>query len=193
VAVIAGTGSIAVGKSADGRSARAGGWGHIFGDEGSGYGTAVAALRRVAGRFDGRLAGGSEGDPLTSAICRATGIDDPTGLVSAIYAPEFDRAKIAGLAACVVEAAEADPSVARDLLEPAGIALAGAAVAVAERLDLPREGLPLALAGGFLLSSQAVSRAMLGEMERVGYRVVPNSVEEPVAGAIALAKRALSQ
>ena len=57
LAVISGTGSIVVGRSRDGRTARAGGWGYIFGDEGSGYGTVVAALRRVASMHDGRLAG----------------------------------------------------------------------------------------------------------------------------------------
>jgi len=37
VAVIAGTGSIALGRDAAGTTARSGGWGHIIGDEGSGY------------------------------------------------------------------------------------------------------------------------------------------------------------
>ncbi|HET9221200.1 MAG TPA: BadF/BadG/BcrA/BcrD ATPase family protein, partial [Roseiflexaceae bacterium] len=37
VALICGTGSIAWGRAPDGRSARAGGWGYLLGDEGSGY------------------------------------------------------------------------------------------------------------------------------------------------------------
>ena len=37
VVIIAGTGSIAYGRDADGHAARAGGWGHVLGDEGSGY------------------------------------------------------------------------------------------------------------------------------------------------------------
>src|SRR5512142_2060389 len=35
--IIAGTGSIAVGRAPDGRTARAGGWGPLFGDEGRAY------------------------------------------------------------------------------------------------------------------------------------------------------------
>ena len=54
VGVIAGTGSIAVGRAPDGRTARAGGWGHLIGDEGSAYGVVLDALRLVARRWDGR-------------------------------------------------------------------------------------------------------------------------------------------
>ena len=45
VGLIAGTGSIAVGRAPDGRTARAGGWGHLIGDEGSAYGVVLDALR----------------------------------------------------------------------------------------------------------------------------------------------------
>src|SRR5690349_22636305 len=41
--VIAGTGSFAFGRNAAGKTARAGGWGYIFGDEGSGFDIARAA------------------------------------------------------------------------------------------------------------------------------------------------------
>ena len=50
IGVIAGTGSIAVGRSRTGRSARAGGWGHLFGDEGSAYHVVMEAFRRIARR-----------------------------------------------------------------------------------------------------------------------------------------------
>ncbi len=189
VAVIAGTGSIAVGRSPDGRTARAGGWGHVFGDEGSGYGVAVAALRRVAGRFDGRLPGGTHGDILTSLICSAAGVADPSGLVSTIYGPGFDRSRIAALAGAVVRASKSDPAIVRELLEPAGEGLADAARAVAERLGLAREGLPLAIAGGFVLSSEPVSRALRQGLARSGFATVARRVEEPISGAIVLARR----
>ena len=48
--VIAGTGSIAVGVDADGRTARAGGWGHILGDEGSGYDLGHRGLNAATAR-----------------------------------------------------------------------------------------------------------------------------------------------
>lgn len=193
LAVIAGTGSIVVGRSPGGRTARAGGWGHIFGDEGSGYGTAVAALRRVASIHDGRIAGDGRSDALTLAVCEAVGVDGPSGLVSAIYSPGFDRARIAAIAPAIARAALRDPAIARDLLIPAGKALADAARAVAERLGLPRAGLPLAMAGGFLLSAEPVAEALRAGLAGSGYDVVPCRVDDPVRGALVLAKRALAK
>lgn len=192
LAVIAGTGSIVVGRSPGGRTARAGGWGHIFGDEGSGYGTSVAALRRVASIHDGRIAGDGRSDALTLAVCEAAGVDDPSGLVSAIYAPGFDRAKIAALVPAIVRAALREPAIARDLLVPAGKALADAARAVAERLGLPRTELPLAMAGGFLISAEPVAEALLASLASAGYHVVARRVDDPVRGALILAKRAFT-
>jgi len=191
VAVIAGTGSIAVGRSPDGASARAGGWGHIFGDEGSGYGTAVGALRRVAQMHDGRVPGLQPDDVLTSTVCDAVGVPDAPGLVTAIYSPGFDRARIAAISAQVVLSAESDPSIETELLAPAGRALAETVRAVADQLSLAREGFPLAMAGGFLLSAKAVERALIDGLAQSGYHPVAKRVNDPVRGALVLAKRAL--
>ena len=132
VGVIAGTGSIAVARAPDGRKARAGGWGHLIGDEGSAYGTVLAALRKVARRADRRDPSTVQPDPLTAHLCRALGISGPDQLVSALYAPGFDRSKIAALAPAVLAAAALDPSIADELLRPAGIELAQMAIAAAQ-------------------------------------------------------------
>jgi N-acetylglucosamine kinase-like BadF-type ATPase len=191
LAVIAGTGSIVVGRSAAGRSARAGGWGHIFGDEGSGYATAVAALRRVASIRDGRIAGEWSSDPLCVAVCEAVGVSDPSGLVSAIYAPGFDRTRIAAIVPAIVRAAHREPAIDRELLVPAGRALAETARAVAVRLGLPRTQLPVAMAGGFLLSADVVAASLRSGLGEAGYDIVTRRVDDPVRGALILAMRAL--
>ena len=54
VVVVAGTGSIAYGRDASGRAARAGGWGYLLGDEGGGFWIGRAALMAVVRQFDGR-------------------------------------------------------------------------------------------------------------------------------------------
>ena len=68
VGVIAGTGSIAVGRTKDGQTARAGGWGHLIGDEGSAYSVVLDALRLVARRADGRDTQVVGRDPLTERM-----------------------------------------------------------------------------------------------------------------------------
>jgi N-acetylglucosamine kinase-like BadF-type ATPase len=192
IGVIAGTGSIAVGRARDGRSARAGGWGPLIGDEGSGYAVALTALRRVAHRADGREPRPRGADPLTDHLCQALGIDGPARLVSTIYSPDRDRTRIAALAPAVVAAAAEDPEIERSILEPAGRDLAQAVIAVAGALGWPSGPLPLALAGGFLLAASSVSRSLLAHLTSAGYEVAATAVDEPVRGAVLLAKRSLA-
>ncbi|WP_435016629.1 N-acetylglucosamine kinase [Tundrisphaera sp. TA3] len=191
VAVIAGTGSIAVGRTPDGRTARSGGWGPLFGDEGSGYAVALAGLRRVAQHADGRAVEAFERDPLSIRLCEALGIADPSELVSAVYRPDVDRTRIAALARAVVEAAEEDRAVFTDILEPAGVELARIVAAVARRLGSRSGPLPLAMAGGFLLTCKAVSRVLIHRLTEWGYEVQATPVREPVEGALVLARRGL--
>src|SRR5438270_4385002 len=54
VVIIAGTGAIVYGRNARGEAARAGGWGHMIGDEGSGYWIGREALSAVMRAADGR-------------------------------------------------------------------------------------------------------------------------------------------
>jgi N-acetylglucosamine kinase-like BadF-type ATPase len=199
VGVIAGTGSIAVGRAPDGRTARAGGWGHLIGDEGSAYVLVLDALRLVARRDDGReprpSAPGIEpvtgSDPLTARLCGALGVARASQIVTALYAPDFTRARIASLAPEVLAACDESPDDAARLLTPAGAALAEIVAAVARSLGWPSGPLPLAAAGSFLLSAEAVRRAMMDDLRARGYQPDLTTVPEPAHGAIILARRAV--
>jgi N-acetylglucosamine kinase-like BadF-type ATPase len=192
VGVIAGTGSIAVGRSPDGRTARAGGWGHLIGDEGSAYMLVLDALRLVARRDDGRDPR-PDPDPLTDRLCRALGVDRPSQVVTAIYAPSATRTRIAAMAPEVLAACDASPADAARLLGHAGASLAEIVAAVARSLGWPSGPLPIAAAGSFLLSATAVRRAMLDDLAARGYRPDLIPVPEPARGAVLLAARALPE
>jgi N-acetylmuramic acid 6-phosphate etherase len=179
VGVIAGTGSIAVGRAKDGRTARAGGWGHLIGDEGSAYGIVLEALRMVARRADGRAPRPPGRDLLTERVCAALGVTEASQIVTTIYSPEFSRARIASLAP-------------EQLLIPAGAALAETVAAVARSLGWTSGVLPLAVAGGFLLSAAIVRQGMIDDLTRRGYKVAMTPVAEPVRGAVILAESMLS-
>jgi N-acetylglucosamine kinase-like BadF-type ATPase len=187
VGLIAGTGSIAVGRDREGRTARAGGWGYLFGDEGSGYAVALAGLRKVARRADGREPAGSS--TLTDRFREALGIGSTSELVSAIYREGFDRAKVASLAPIVVAAAGDDPSIGIEILEPAGKELASMVAAVARKLEFGRGPLPLAMAGSFLLKCTPITYVVLDQLAAMGYEVASTFVANPVEGALALARR----
>jgi N-acetylmuramic acid 6-phosphate etherase len=181
VALICGTGSIAWGRAPDGRSARAGGWGYLLGDEGSGYDLALRALRLATQTADGRAAAPA----LLQAALDHWSLQAPEQLIGHIYRPETTRAEIAALAQSIVALAESGEPAAVSLLENAAHELARLVLAVARKLDLI--GPPVALAGGLLGTSQHLRRsiaAIVGvDLEK------PIYVEEPARGAVKIAQQ----
>ncbi len=191
VALIAGTGSIAVGRTPEGRTARAGGWGHLIGDEGSAYAVALDAMRRLARHVDGRSPILDGYESLAAEVSRALEIEAPDRLVSAVYAPGVDRTRLAAVAPAVVRAADSGSAEARAILTAAAAELAATvrSVAAALGLDRPAAPLPLAIAGSFLLGADRLAGPLVESLADLHVRVT--RVPEPVAGAIALALRAI--
>jgi N-acetylglucosamine kinase-like BadF-type ATPase len=52
ILILSGTGSVVVGRNAGGQVARAGGWGHLLGDHGSGYWIGLTGLRAAIRDYD---------------------------------------------------------------------------------------------------------------------------------------------
>jgi N-acetylglucosamine kinase-like BadF-type ATPase len=192
VGIIGGTGSIAVGQSPDGKSARAGGWGFLIGDEGSAYKLVLDTLRFVAKSIDGRMPREATSESFTNAILKALGVTgDSMGLVSIIYEPSMNRTKIAGFAPQIIEAIRAEPRFVSVFLKPAGVELAEAAAAVARKLALPPGPLPLGLAGSFLIMTPEIKSALISHLERIGYQPQVTDVERPALGGLVLARKSL--
>jgi N-acetylglucosamine kinase-like BadF-type ATPase len=101
IVLIAGTGSIAYGLTAKGEVVRAGGWGHIVGDEGSGYDIGRQAIARGLRAHEGR----DIPSVLLDKIIARLGVADQAGLIAFVYSPATAKADIAALAATVAEAA----------------------------------------------------------------------------------------
>lgn len=184
VALVAGTGSIAVARSPDGRVARSGGWGYLLGDEGSGYAIAMAGLNAAAKASDGRV--GST--ILVERLLEAMNLKKPSDFIPAVYRGSWDRAAIAGLAPIVVEAAEQQDGTAMFIIRDHARALAHTVIAAAKALDLPTDGLPLALAGGALLGSNHYCGLVIDGLIERGIRPDPvTHVGDPALGAIRIA------
>lgn len=145
VAMVSGTGSIAFGHNAAGERARASGWGHVFGDYGSGYDVARKGLYQYSAFVDGY-------GPPTSLLDRFQehfDLHDPYSIINRIYDPNTSKGDIAGLSRIVVAEAEAGDVVSQGILRDVAVDLTTYADAVARRLDLGPE-LDLALVGGML-------------------------------------------
>lgn len=147
VGLIAGTGSIALGRNAKGDRARAGGWGHIIGDEGSGWAFGVAALRAIAAEVDGH----GEPAPFTPDLLAFWELDDPREVITKTYAPGTGKREIAALARFTMAAARDGWEPARAVVTQGADDLAIQVTAVARQLALPSP-LNVALAGGLLLN-----------------------------------------
>jgi N-acetylglucosamine kinase-like BadF-type ATPase len=188
LALIAGTGSIAFGQSADGRRARAGGWGYLLGDEGSAYALVIAGLQAVVRAADGR----GPATRLMERFLKQLGLNQPQELIAAVYRSGRDRAALAALAPLVLEEAEKD-EVASAIVEQEARELARAGQAVLHQLRW-QGPVPLALAGGLLLGSEVYGQRVLQALAAFGVELGPiTRVEEPAQGAVQLAVTALRQ
>lgn len=213
IIVIAGTGSIAYGRDARSRTARAGGWGFAVSDEGSAHWIgrqAVAALfraRDLAGNKDasplrekGSIAERNDDDAqpgleLFRELQRSwnvTTIHDLVRVVNSTPAPDF-----ASLLAAVLKCADAGDELCREVLVQAGGELAQLAAVITGRLFPKPSGgdvglgsqVPLAMVGGVFRHSVLVREAFYNETRKLDSRanVLPRVVE-PVEGALRLAR-----
>ncbi len=186
IITIAGTGSIAFGRNAAGRTARAGGWGYMFGDEGGGFDLTRQALRAILRDEEGW------GPPtaLRAMLLEAGGAASANDLLHRFYTAEFPRPRIAALARLVDQAAGQGDQVAREILFHAARELAALASAVREQLFAPGEPARVAHIGGVFRSRILLERyRALVEIED-GNRCGP-PVYGPAAGALLEAYRAV--
>ena len=181
VALISGTGSIALGRDAAGRVVRVGGWGHVFGDEGSGYAIGRAGLQAAARASDGR----GPSTALLERILAAWELDAPESLLTRVYQP-FDKTAIAALAPLVLALAAEGDEMAQRIEANAARELALAAATVAHKLDFPPGPLPLACAGGMLVHHERlrtlVMEGIAGGRETLSPDPSPARGGEPESG-----------
>lgn len=181
VAVIAGTGSVAWGRAGDGRVGRAGGWGYLLGDEGSGYWIGREAVRHALGTGDR----GEKPDRLAQQLAADCGLQRPVQLIDHFYG-QPERRYWAGHSRLVFElAASGDPAAAR-ILDAAAEALAGLALRVSGVLGEP---LPVVLGGGVLVHQPALQARVAAVLRRAGLADIRVLDRDPAHGAAWLAAR----
>jgi N-acetylglucosamine kinase-like BadF-type ATPase len=144
VVTIAGTGSIAFGRNAAGETARAGGWGYVFGDEGSGFDIVRQAVR-AALRYE---EGWGPKTALHSMLLQATGAPDANEALHRLYTDEWPRSRVASLAKLVNAVAGEGDTVASDILSSAAQQLATLAATVRERLFQRGDAVTVCYIGG---------------------------------------------
>lgn len=179
IAVIAGTGSAAWGVNASGDEARAGGWGYLLGDEGSGYWLAREAVRHSLHRSNLGL----PEDELTVALLRQCDLASAEELIRQFHG-DTDRTYWAAKSRTVFECAGRGHPASAELIQRAGQHLAEQALQVSKRLMMPG---PVILGGGLGLNQPALAEAFTAHLSAQGITDVRVLATDPVFGVHYLA------
>ncbi len=185
IALIVGTGSAAIGCNADGGRVVTGGWGHWFGDAGSGYDLGRRALAAVAEATDG------VGPPtmLVERILSQLHVSNPREMLMQLGRSGDMSREIAALAPIVLHAAEQDDDVAGRIVVSAARGAAMLVRATAARLNFPSD-VSLAIAGGIVCSNARYRETMLDELRSLGIEPAMIAVvQEPVEGCLLMARK----
>ena len=179
--VIAGTGSVCCGRDASGRTFRTGGWGHLIGDEGSGYALGRDALRAAASMIDGT----GPDTKLLSLLEERHGLGERTRIIGYVYG--HDKSAVAALSGIVEEAARQGDETADRILSVNADLLAKQIAAAARKISLVSPD--IALAGGLLEGETLFRERLRGTLERAmpGSRCV-RPANDAVHGALLMSK-----
>lgn len=150
ILVIAGTGSIVFGIHDD-KVARCGGWGHLLGDEGSGYKISIDALKNILFEEDNSI---NKSD-LSIAIMKEFNWNTVDEIVEFVYSSSKDE--IAKVAPIVSKFAEAGDNFAKGILEKEAVSLAKTTQNVYNKLGF--EKCSIGLVGGVLRKSKIMRKA----------------------------------
>jgi glucosamine kinase len=199
VVVIAGTGSIAYGRNALGRTARAGGWGFAISDEGSGHWIGRAVVSEVVRAIDESVSEKKDAQAGANDLLLFRKIEEAWKIVSldelvrkANSGPDF-----AALFPGTVSAADAGDPLAQRILSEAGQELGRLAAIVIRRLFPEAKqlvtGVPLAMVGGVFRHSSRLRESFCEAVQKLDWNVAVNpEVIDPVMGALEMARKGAS-
>jgi N-acetylglucosamine kinase-like BadF-type ATPase len=186
VAAISGTGSNVFGVGPDESAWRCGGWGHILGDEGSGYDIGLRGVRAALRVRDGR-------GPDTVLRTRAEAFYGAPieRIASDVYAKPYTKADIASFAPEVAAAADERDEVAMGILADAGRSMAEQISTTAQLVGLDGDPFEVALIGSTYKAGPRFLDPLEDALRAVCPRCATSLVEPvPVAGSLLLALRA---
>ena len=145
---IAGTGSICIGKLL-GQNIRAGGWGHILGDEGSGYYIGMQALKTIAYEKDN----GQEKSEFTDRILNKLGCKRELDIINFIY--NTDKAHVAAIVPIIIQLAQEKNTTARQILIKAGEELGKMTLRAVKQSGL-KENIKIGISGNIIRKIEIV-------------------------------------
>ena len=180
IMVLSGGGAVAYGRNASGASAKVGGWGHLLGDEGSGYWIGLEAIKVVLRARDGVV----PKTQLEEELMVRFQVDCERDLLNKVYSGNIAEEQIAGLVPLVDSLARRGDEAAIRIMERAAAHLMELGVVMLEKLGK----LPIYLSGG-VWNAPAVAENFKRLLAHSGHGVeVLRSKGEPWEGILLIAK-----
>jgi glucosamine kinase len=186
IILIAGTGSIAFGKTAQGEIHRVGGWGRYLDDEGSGYFIGKSALAAVGHYIDGF----GPKTTLVQDVSTTFGLKDQATIIDAVYKNNFD---IASLAPLVMRGAEKKDKICKALIDRSIVALSEYVRVLSKRMKSSAKNkkddpLQLVFIGGLIAHDTILARSLKRYIgKNISQVVVVPPMASPAQGAVLLA------
>jgi len=178
ILVSSGTGSFAYAIDEKRKEIRAGGWGYLAGDEGSGFHIGRKAIAAALKSFDGR----TEKSLLENLLCKKFGLHKIEEIIPLIYKSNNAVADIAEITPLVFEAARQKDMTAQSIIEHAADELISHAKAVKKHLPEKPSRVKLVLAGGVPENNEAFVRII--EKKLPESLVMAPGTCKPVKGAV---------
>ncbi|SNX74072.1 N-acetylglucosamine kinase-like BadF-type ATPase [Bacillus oleivorans] len=159
ILVIAGTGSIALGRC-NGMEWRTGGWGYLLGDEGSGYWVSIKAIQYALHQLEMS----QNNDGLTNALLQRINGQSISDIKNFVYSSA--RQEIAGLSKLISEEANRNSEAALSILRRAGVELALLVKRSLSAAPDPKQKLKIAVSGSLLMKNDVVFESFKQVIER---------------------------
>jgi N-acetylglucosamine kinase-like BadF-type ATPase len=161
VITICGTGSIALGMDEKGNLIRAGGWGHLISDEGSGYYLAVKAIEAVMKAYDHRI----DNTLLTDKVLKALDMQSCEDIIGYIYDKERTKNHIAKIAPVVFQAANEKDKAALSIINDSIDNLVDITYTVIKRLNIKPERILVTYGGGIFENVESYRKEFLHRLK----------------------------
>ncbi len=188
VLALAGTGSCILGLGPGGERVKVGGWGPVYGDEGSAYRIGQMALRAAARAYDGF----GPQTRLVTALLNTLKLRDFRETVGRVYVEKMEPRDVAALSRVAYETAESGDDVARQIFVQAGEELAEGVLAAARQLNLSESELFVSYQGSVFEACNIVRRRFTEVLKQSFPSVVIQPpLFEPVVGALLIACEAI--
>ncbi len=180
--LIAGTGSICLGRDADGLTHRTGGWGPAYDDLGSGSWIGQQAMQATFQESDGRRPSG----PWQRNVLKRLRCNSIEELLCKVKTGEISNPHVAALAPMVMQLAQAGVDAAEGILDRSIQELIRAVTVTYRKSKLGAA--PLVLVGGLLEKSELFRERLTAALKVEEPKIqIQNSLMTPIVGAVVVA------